>query len=394
MFGKTVLALWSLAGVGWWIVAWQLVRADAKARACAGISAALPRSLTIFKPLPPLGRKGLDHVAAGLESFVAQLEPESELLLGVRDSDRKTIAPFIEAMRAKYPKAQLRPVFHPGPEAVANPKVAWQMVLAEQATSELWLWSDADIIAPPGFLQCARREFAKCGVAMLTFPYVVRRIAGPGALFEGLFVNTEFYPGVLLLRGLGTADFGFGAGMLFERDEFLKRVDWHELGAYLADDFQLGQRLKPVQISATTLETVATERPWPDALAHDLRWSKTIRWSRPGGFFARLLVLPVAGWLVAVVTHPHSIFAWVGLVGMIQAEVLSAVTICGVIGCHLRKGDWWILECWSLWRIAAWILSWLPGSVRWSGSRWFAPKAALQIPPKHSPAPKPLTFVD
>jgi ceramide glucosyltransferase len=374
MFGELALGLWTAAGLAWWIVAWRLVRAEANAKP-SPTSNPSPRALSIFKPLPPLGARGLEEIAAGLESFVAQLDPESELLLGIREPDRAVITPFLETMRTKYPKAQVRPIYCSDPDAVANPKIAWQMVLAPHARGELWLWSDADIVAPPGFLQSARKEFAECDAPLLTFPYVVRRTTGSAALLEALFVNADFYPGVLVLRARGPVDFGLGAGLLFERHEFLQRVEWTELGAFLADDFQLGQRLQPVRISRTTLETVAPGRTWPDALQHDLRWAKTIRWNRPGGYFARLLVLPIAGWLAVVATHPLDIFAWLGLLGMIQADVLAAALICRKIGCRLERKDWWTMECWSLWRIGAWMLSWLPGSVVWSERRWTGPKA-------------------
>jgi ceramide glucosyltransferase len=210
---------------------------------------------------------------------------------------------------------------------------------------------------------------------MLTFPYVMRQVTSSSTLIEAFFVNADFYPGVLLLRWFGAVDFGLGAAMLFEQEDFLKRVDWNELGAFLADDFQLGQRLGPVRIGSVVLETVAGERSWIDALRHDLRWTKTIRWNRPGGFFARVLVLPVLGWLVAVATHPLHILPWVGLLGMIQADVMAAATICRRVGCRMKVMDWMILECWSLWRIVAWIAAWLPGHVTWSGRIWRGPKA-------------------
>ena len=132
---------------------------------------------------------------------------------------------------------------------------------------------------------------------MMTFPYVVREIPSPPALLEALFVNVEFYPGVLLLRKLGPVDFGLGAAMLFRRDDFLRQVEWDEIGAWLADDFFLGQKLRPVRIGTTTLATVAGASTWKDALLHDLRWTKTIRWNRPMGSFARILIMPVLGWL-------------------------------------------------------------------------------------------------
>jgi ceramide glucosyltransferase len=379
MFPEVLLALWSAAGVAWWVIAWSVVRAAQRAKAAPTAGRESPRSLSIFKPLPPLGPRGLDALAAGLETFVALLDPESELLLGVHEADRASVAPFIEAMRAKYPKAQVRAIHRSAPDAVANPKIAWQMYLAPHAMGELWLWSDADIVAPPGFLYAARAEFARCGASMLTFPYVVRQFAKPGTLIEELFVNADFYPGVLLLRRFGPVDFGLGAGMLFERAEFLKRVDWSELGAHLADDFQLGQRLQPVRIGTSTLETVPGGRPWADALRHDLRWAKTIRWNRPVGFFARLLVLPVGGWMVAVAAHPLHLLSWVGLVGMIQADVLAAAAISRKIGCRVEGRDLVTLEFWSIWRVVAWILSWLPLPVWWGGRAWHGPRKETEI---------------
>ena len=318
----------------------------------------------------------MDDFAPGLESFVAQLDSDTELVLIFHEEDQaRVVIPFVGLMNLKYPKARLLMFSREQPDAVPNPKIASLMEYAPSAKGELWLWSDADIIAPPGFLQSARAEFAKCDAVMMTFPYVVRQVSRPAALFDALFVNAEFYPGVLLLRQRGAADFGLGAGMLFERERFEQCVDWNELGAYLADDFQLGQKLQPVRIGAATLETVAGESTWPDALRHDLRWNKTVRWNRPGGYFARLMVLPVAGWLVAAALHPGHIFVWLGLLGMIQAEVAAVAAICREIGCRLNRKDFVMLECWSLWRVMVWALCWLPGPVTWSGRIWRGPKA-------------------
>jgi ceramide glucosyltransferase len=377
MFSKIILAIWSCAGLVWWMLAWRLAAADqGKSDRNDSVSdSAARRTLTVFKPLPPLGAKGLTVVAAGLESFVAQLDPESELLLGIHEADRDFTAPFLDRLRAKYPHAKLKVVFRSEPDDVANPKIAWQKILARQAGGELWLWSDADIVAPPGFLQSARLEFAHSGAAMTTFPYVVREIPSPPALLEALFVNVEFYPGVLLLRKLGAVDFGLGAAMLFQRDDFFRRVDWNEIGAWLADDFFLGQKLRPVRIGTATLETVAGASTWTDALLHDLRWTKTIRWNRPMGSFARILIMPVWGWLGAVALAPSHFLVWLGLLGMIQADVLCAAAICRRAGCHLKLGHMLGMEVWSFWRILLWFLCWLPWPVLWSGKMWRGPRA-------------------
>jgi len=382
MFSKIVLVLWSFAGLAWWIVAWRLVAADRRKSDVAPAPASRPM-LSVFKPLPFLGAQGLRTVAAGVESFVAQLDVDSELLLGIHEADRDFTAPFVDRLRAGYPGARLKVIFRSEPDETANPKIAWQKILTARAEGELWLWSDADIIAPTGFLQSARLEYARSGAAMMTFPYIVQEIPSAPALLEALFVNVEFHPGLLLLRKLGPVDFGLGAAMLFHRDDFLRRVDWDEIGAWLADDFFLGQKLRPVRIGTTALATVPGASTWKKALLHDLRWTKTIRWNRPLGSFARILVMPVLGWLAAVALHPSHLFAWIGLLGMIQADVFFAMAICRKTGCHLKPRDLLSMEVWSLWRVLLWFVCWLPWPVVWSEKAWWGPR--IRSGPKINP---------
>jgi ceramide glucosyltransferase len=373
MFSEIALALWSGAGLVWWVIAWRLVAAQKQGLTATPL-VATGQKLSVFKPLPPLCAHSFAQISPGLESFVAQLDAESEMLLGIHEIDRERVAPWLKTLCAKYPKAELKVIFRSDPDGVANPKIAWQRILASEAVGELWLWSDADIEAPSGFLQSARSEFARCDTLMMTFPYVVKQISLPPMLLEALFVNVEFYPGVLLLRKLGAVDFGLGAAMLFRRDDFLKRVEWEEIGAWLADDFYLGQKLQPVRIGQATLATAPGAATWTHAIGHDLRWTKTIRWNRLGGAFARILIMPVLGWLGAVILNPGHFFAWVGLLGMVQAEVLLATAICRRVGCRLGFANMLSIEIWSFWRIILWFLCWAPGPIRWSGKIWRGPR--------------------
>ena len=373
MLGGIFLAAWSVAGLVWWMTAWRLVSTQPRKSEEMPDTSEPRLTLSVFKPLPPLGARGLRMFGPALESFVAQLDSDSELLVGIHEDDRDTTAPFVESLRAKYPGAQLKIIFRSAPDDLANPKIAWQKILARDAEGELWLWSDADIVAPSGFLQGARLEFARTDAAMMTFPYQIGHFSARPGLLEALFVNAEFYPGVLLLRERGAVDFGLGAAMLFRRDDFYQAVDWSDLGDRLADDFSLGQALQPVRIGSATLATTVASTTWKEALLHDLRWSKTIRWNRPVGFFSRIAILPVMGWLGAVALHPTYFFNWVGLVGMVQAEVLFAAAICRRMGCRLDWKDTLGLELWSPWRVILWFLSWLPVPVLWSGRRWTGP---------------------
>jgi hypothetical protein len=375
MFPEAILAAWSGLSILWWVVSWSLVHAHECGKVPAGKSESTAteasRLLTVFKPLPLLGAAAFD--ARGIESFLAQLDDDAEMLLGVHESDRAQVEPWLARAWTQFPHAHLRVVWRTEPCAMRNPKVAWLKILAPQAKGELWLWSDADIIAPAGFLRAAREEYASNGVHLLTSPYVVRDIESGPAVLDALYVNVEFYPGVLCLRGLGPVDFGLGAAMLFARADFDRNVDWNELGAALADDFMLGQQLRPVRIGQAELATHANIATWREALSHYLRWSKTVRWNRPGGTLARFIVLPVLGWLGFVIVRPESAFGWVGLAAMMQVDVLAATLICRRIGCRVGLRHLPAMELWSLGRALAWVACWLPWPVVWSQRSWWRP---------------------
>ena len=374
MFSELLLAIWSCAGLTWWFMAWRLVATADHRPEGLPPKTLTRRSLSIFKPLPPLGARGLEYVATGLESFLAQLDDDAELLLGIHEIDRAVAASFVDRMHQRYPNAQIKVVYRCKTDDVANPKIAWQKILAAEARGELWLWSDAEMIAPPGFLLAARADYERSGLRMVTFPYVVREIPSPQALLDALFVNVEFYPGVLLLRKRGTVDFGLGAAMLFARSDFELQVNCEELGSWLADDFILGQKLSPVQIGSATLETRIEASAWKEALLHQLRWNKTIRWNRPAGFAARILVLPVLGWLIFALLNVTQAFGWIGLSIMMQVDVFFAAAICHRLGCRTKVWNLLGMEMWSLWRVGLWLACWVPWPVTWRGRLWWGPR--------------------
>ena len=74
-------------------------------------------------------------------------------------------------------------------------------VLTPHATGELWLWSDADMVAPPGTLQSVRTDLAATKACCLTSPYIVKQAGSAAEMLDLLYVNLEFYPGVVLLSG-------------------------------------------------------------------------------------------------------------------------------------------------------------------------------------------------
>ena len=324
--------------------------------------------LTVFKALPPVSSEAARvAITEAVGSFVRELDADSELVLGLPRETEADWAPALAQWRRLDGGERLKVRVRPTPGQYANPKVSWLEVLSTEATGTLWLWSDADIIAPAGLLGHLRAELAAAAGAAhaVTAAYCVRRVTDLAGMADALFVNVEFLPGALLLGRLGTVRLSFGAAVLFRADDFSARVNWAKLGAILADDYVLGQRLAPVRISPQLVETTAIQPGLGAALRHLHRWQRTIRWCRPGSFAALLVVMPLLGWLAAVLIRPADVRSWQGMIGQIAVEALASAVLMLGVGARMPFRCWLAIAAWPLVRAAGWVTAWLPLPVTW-----------------------------
>lgn len=372
---EVILAAWTAVAIVWWMIAATLVALGGpKEKKCAAPDR---RRITIFKPVAsPLRDNEHEEISACIETFVAELDDNSELLIGSPISDETHWRTFVDEMDRRHPHADIRLVVDEKPNHYHNVKVAWMKVLSEEATGELWYWSDSDMLAPCGTIASLRREFTRGEVKMVTSPYVIRHPATGPELLDALFVSMEFYPGVLLLGRMGAVRFGLGSGILIEADEFNRVVDWDFIGNSLAEDFHLGRLMQPARLGSACLETVPSSRSWRGALLHYLRWEKTIRWCRPGSFAAQLIVLPVLGWLVAIALDPASPLAWLGLATVMAVELVASLTISRLVGCSVGWRMLYAIPLWSIARALSWIACWLPWPIVWRGRKWWSPHSS------------------
>jgi hypothetical protein len=371
-----ILCSWSLAAVTWWGLAHWLVRrrlAAERARVVSSAPSNLP-SLSIFKALPPLfGKPVSTAMADALATFVRQLDDNAELILGIEERDRDAWSPVVSAWRAQHPDARIIEARATRPDQFISPKISWYHTLAPRASGDLWMWSDADMIAPDGFLAAVRRDYVDDGIALVTAPYVVRRLTTTPTIWEAAFVNVEFYPGALACERFGRVRFGFGACLLFSAKTFQKKLDWSRLGARIADDNLVGQTLQPARLSSVTMETLPAEKTWRDAILHYLRWHKTVRWCQPVGYAGQLTIVPLLGWLAAVVAQPSAWWTWAGLLATWQVETLMALTMFRQVDCDAK---WHVaaMQLWSWVRAFTWVACWFPWPVVFAsqGRKWWS----------------------
>lgn len=359
---------WTVLAALWWLVAYVLVSRSRRVQLLKR-SANSP-SVSIFKPVPALGDGEVPPpLVAALESFIQQLDEHSEMLLGFEKRDQSRWEPVVGNWRRKYPQARLDVTFAQQPNHFPNPKISWEHTLAPRARGELWLWSDADIIAPTGTVAELCKEMSATNAALVTAPYVVRDVRSMPALIEALYVNIELYPGARLLQRLGAVRCAFGSCLLFSADSFRQQMAWEQLGSVLAEDFALGNRLQPVAVSPVTLESLAMETRWRHAVGRYLRWHKGVRWCRPEGYAGQLIILPLIGWLAFAASHPTAWSAWLGVGAVMQMEMLMAWAICRRIGCRLKAWHAFGVELWCLLRPLVWIACWFPWPVVWRPQR-------------------------
>lgn len=372
MSWEWILGIWTCIGIAWWVVAFVLVMSAGNRRPATGTPD--PRRITVFKPLPRfLSEEEFARFDKPIETFIADLDGNSELLIGCHRPDQARMEEYVRKMRERYPGADVRLVVHENPNQYPHPKVSWMSVLAPYATGDLWLWSDSDMHAPPGTILSMRVDYERTKARCLTSPYVIRQTRTSAEMLDTLYVNLEFYPGVILLSGQHMIQFGLGSGMLFEAEDFKRRVDWDFLGGCLAEDFHLGGLLKPTQLGSMCLSTLPAARGWSEAFLHYLRWQKNVRWCRPLPFAAQLIIIPLLGWLAWLLTNPEEPLAWLGLAIVLAADFIAALSICRAVGCSIGWRRIHIIPFWSMLRGLCWFACWFPWPIVWRGRKWWSP---------------------
>jgi ceramide glucosyltransferase len=300
-----------------------------------------------------------------IRSHAVQDYPAYEILFGSRlpcDPARQDV----ERLANEFSSIPIRwvPVTGDAP----NGKVAVLIDLARAARHEVLLVNDSDIRVEPGYLRAVAAPLADPSTGVVTCLYRAVGAAFP-ARFEALGVATDFAPSVLVARALGVAEFALGSTMAFHRERLREIGGFEALREYLADDYQLGRRITEqgyrVAFASTVVETGLPARTFAEAWRHQVRWARTIRVSRPGGY------------LGSAATHATvwSIVAFLGGFRRTAAATLG-IRVAAGLACAvgvLRDRDALrmapLIPLRDLWGSAVWIAGLTGRIVEWRGER-------------------------
>jgi ceramide glucosyltransferase len=274
--------------------------------------------VSILKPVR--GRDPAFYEA--IRSHAEQWYPEFEILFGVTE-DNDPALEDIERLQREYPRVPIR-VVNTANDA-PNRKAGSLALLARHASYEFLLVNDGDIKVDTDYLARVMSLLQSDDTGLVTCVYRGRGMSLP-AEAEALGIAVEFAPSVLVARLLSSSGFALGATMAFRKRELEAIGGFEAIRDFLADDYQVGARIsalgKRVILADTVVETHLGAGSWQDVWKHQVRWSRTLRVSRPGGYFGYGVTQTTFWCLIAAIAgHPR--VAMTGLIVRLAAAFFA-----------------------------------------------------------------------
>ena len=325
--------------------------------------------VTILKPV-----KGWDpDTRECLASFLTQEYAPYEVLFGVADPEDPAL-PGLRELAAAHPGVPVQVLLCPEPQGL-NPKVSILRQLLPRAQYDLLVIADADVRVGPGFLAAAAAALSRPGMGLVSCPYRAGRVPTLGATLESLTIAGDFLPSVAVARCVEGVDFALGAAMALTREALTAIGGLAPLADHLADDYQLGHRIRRagfrVDLLPYVVETVAPDMSLRDYFLHQVRWSRTYRVCRPWGYLAYGITHVLA--LALIVWWQSGFALWAGVLAAGTAGLRMALTRESLRQC--LKGDLppaalALVPLKDLLAVGFWASSFLGRTVFWRGRRF------------------------
>jgi ceramide glucosyltransferase len=144
---------------------------------------------------------------------------------------------------------------------------------------------------------------------------------------------------------------------------------------HLADDYELGVRVAKagyrVEVSAEVVETSVPAYGWRGFFDHQLRWLRTVRCARPGGYVGLMLTHGL-GWALLNVLASGLSPASLWLLGLsFFLRLAQAMTVgAAVLGDHEVLANLWLLPVRDAIALGLWVAGFAGDTIVWRGERF------------------------
>jgi ceramide glucosyltransferase len=368
-----ITALLALAGLAYLVLALWGARSFAHYWRTKKIKGESAPDVTLLKPV-----KGVDpRMFAGFESQCRQeYAGKFEIVFGVSSLDDPAVGE-IERLRAEFPAVAIRLV-ECRERLGTSGKVSNLVQMLREAKYEHVIINDSDIYVSPRYLARVMQCFSDPSVGMVTCPYVGKTAEKrPGmtvwARLEALGISTDFLPGVLAARWLeGGIRFGLGSTLATTKTALSKAGGLEPLVEYLADDYELGERVWKagyrVELCGEVVETTVPAYGFRGFRDHQLRWARSTRDSRKRGYVGLGITYALPWAMMTCVASGFALWSFSLLSVVALARVAVALSVgVGVLGDGQVLRDFWLLplrDCFGLW---FWAWSFAGDTVVWRG---------------------------
>jgi ceramide glucosyltransferase len=255
----------------------------------------------------------------------------------------------------------------------ANAKVSTLVQLQRLAKHEIVIVSDADVFVPRDLLQQVVACLQQPGVALVNCFYRLTNTSNFPMRWEAFAINADFWSQVLQACSLKPMDFAMGAVMVTTKGALDKIDAFASLADYLADDYQLGNKIARsggrIVICPVVVECHSATLGWKDVWAHQVRWARTIRVSQPIPYFFSKLSNATFWPLLWMVCDPGPrsfLFGAACLLVRMGAAWYCQRKLTG----RSRLSSPWLAPVKDILQIAIWLLAFAGNRITWRGQHF------------------------
>ena len=283
------------------------------------------------------------NLAEHLEGFFQQDYPGYEILFCARTLNDAGLQ-IAREVAARYPAIPSRFVVS-GEPPFANAKVASLDRMTQLAQHAILVVSDSDVRVGPQYLRSVVAPFADQNVGLVTCPY--RGVPSPApaagnrhaaalwAQLEGAGMSIEMTAGVLVANMLEGMQFALGPTMAVRSACVQEMGGFSVLGQYCADDFLLGNLVAAkghrVVFSHHAIDHIVLNTGFLASMRHQVRWSKSTRFSRPKGHFGTSLTYSMPFALLAFVAALCLHSPWIAAISLAWG-IVNRMLLAGIVG--------------------------------------------------------------
>lgn len=335
--------------------------------------------VTVLKPVSGLDFRLYDN----LRSFCEQHYPEYQVVFGVGAADDPAV-PEIRRLMAELPGHDLALVVDTTSYG-ANRKVSNLCNMMARARHDILVIADSDMRVRPDYLAAITAPFVDPGVGAVTCLYRGVPTSGITSRLASLSISEWFLPSVLVAELLEEVRYCFGATMAIRRSILDNSGGFRSLADQLADDYMIGQYASVgghrVEISRYVVDAMVDEASFRSLMAHELRWARTVRAMRPGGFRFSFLINTISVGLLACATAA-GVAPWAGFAVLGAAVGLRLALhrrVAAVLG-GPAPGPMWMIPVRDLLSLVIWLAAYFSHEVSWRGQRYTVGKGGHLVP--------------